>query len=180
MKNKLIMNNIDKESIEKVINKHFNPLEDKVNNISQSTQLTGKDIFDITTTGMSYYDAMIQKGHITGNRDPVEYFKTNKGITFKIEWMSPEEYLKKEFNMRLKTWDLDDSTNDLSFEDYISNSLDFELIEQYKKRTLEGSKMPMPMLDYNDMSQEGRHRAVVAQQLNIEEIPVLIVKPYEE
>ena len=40
--------------------------------------------------------------------------------------------------------------------------------------------MPMPMLDYNDMSQEGRHRAVVAQQLNIEEIPVLIVKPYEE
>lgn len=32
------MSNINKNSIEKVINKHFNTLEDKINNLSQSTE----------------------------------------------------------------------------------------------------------------------------------------------
>ena len=40
--------------------------------------------------------------------------------------------------------------------------------------------MPIPVLDYNDMSQEGRHRAVVAKELGVEEIPVLVVRTYEE
>ena len=54
------------------------------------------------------------------------------------------------------------------------------LIEKYKERTLEGSKMPMPVLDYDKLEQEGRHRAVVAMELEVEEIPVLVVRPYEE
>jgi len=148
--------------------------------LKNNKQLKGEDIFNITTTRMSYYDAMIQKGHIEGNRDPVEYFKENKGLLFEIEWMSPEDYLKEAYYITkpkridktpprlhplslMMTWDTRKS-----------------LIEKYKERTLEGSKMPMPVLDYNDMSQEGRHRAMVAFQLEVEEIPVLIVKPYEE
>jgi len=54
------------------------------------------------------------------------------------------------------------------------------LIKKYKQRTLEGSKMPMPILDYNKSTQDGRHRAVVAMELEVEEIPVLVVRPYEE
>lgn len=35
------------EAIQKIVDKHFNTLEDKVDKLSKSTQLTGKDIFDI-------------------------------------------------------------------------------------------------------------------------------------
>ena len=140
----------------------------------RESQLTGSDIFDITTTGMSYYDAMIQKGHIAGNRDPVEYFKTNKGLVFEIEWMSPEDYINKSIDIRYPT------PNNVFVKEEVMESINRENVNEYIERTLSGSKMPMPVLDYNDMSQEGRHRTVVAQQLNIEEIPVLIVKPYEE
>ncbi len=163
-------------SIEKVINKKFDTLENKIGKISN--QLTGKDIFDITTTEMSYYDAMIQKGHIAGNRDPVEYFKNNKGLIFEIEWMSPNEYLKKSFELHKEFYRFFRDFNVKSFENYLKESINPDLIQEYTQRTLNGSKMPIPVLDYNNMSQEGRHRAVVAQQLNVEEIPVLVVKPY--
>jgi len=172
------MSNTNEESIEKVIKRSLSTLEDKINNISN--KLTGKDIFDITTTEMPYYNSMIQPGRISGNRDLVKYFKENKGLTFKIEWMSPEDYLKEAYYIpypkridktpprlhpltRMMIWDTRKS-----------------LVEKYKERVLEGSKMPMPMLDYDKFTQEGRHRAVVAMELCIEEIPVLVVRPYEE
>ena len=171
---------INKESIEKVINKHFNTLEDKVNNISQSTQLTGEDIFDITTTGMSYYDIMLGKGKIVGKykNDPVGYFKTNKGLVFEIERMSPEEYLTKVYTIHMNARILENIEID-TIEDYLLDHIDFEDIKKYKERTLKGSKMPMIMLDYSRNEQEGRHRAIVAQQLEVEEIPVLVVRTYE-
>ncbi len=155
-------------SVENVINKSFDTLEDKINNLSK--QLTGEDIFDITTTGLSYYDGMIRPTL----KNAHEYFKNNKGLIFEIEWMNPEEYLIKAFKIHKSFLD------DLQFEFYIDANVNFELVEEYKQRTLSGSKMPIPVLDYNSMSQEGRHRAVVAQQLDVDEIPVLVVKPYEE
>lgn len=159
--------------VRNILKKHF--IETLIYSKSpKKDQLTGEDIFDITTTEMPYYNSMIQKGHIAGNRDPVEYFKSNKGITFKIEWMNPEEYLLKAYKMHR------DFIDDLEFEFYIDTNVDFELVEKYKERTLSDSKMPIPVLDYNSMSQEGRHRAIVAQQLDVEEIPVLVVRPYEE
>ncbi len=147
---------------------------------NSSNQLTGKDIFDITTTGMSYYNAMIQKGHIVGNRDPVEYFKTNKRLVFEIVWMSPEEYLERAYKIHKKTSLMYSGLTQLPFETYLEININPDLIQEYTERTLEGSKMPMPVLDYDKLTQEGRHRAVVAQQLNVEEIPVLIVRTYEE
>ena len=176
------MSNINEDQLQKVINKSFDTLESKIDNISK--QLTGNDIFDITTTEMSYYDAMIQKGHIAGNRDPVEYFKTNKGLVFEIVYMSPEDYLKKSFEIHKELQSKYRNISNLivksKLSNYLTDNIDLELVQEYKERTLEGSKMPIPMLDYTNMSQEGRHRAVVAQQLEVEEIPVLVVRPYEE
>ena len=50
--------------------------------------------FDVTTTGMSYYDAMIGKGKIVDKYkdNPKEYFKNVKGIDFEIECITPDEY----------------------------------------------------------------------------------------
>ncbi len=171
-------NNINKESIEKVINKHYDDLEDKVNNISQLTQLRGNDIFDITTTGMSYYNAMIQKGHIAGNRDPIQYFKENKGLIFEIVWMSPTQYLEESYKIHGRH--VDYGKYKTSLEQYMYYTINTDKINEYIERTLEGSKMPMPVLDYDKLTQEGRHRAVVAMELGVEEIPVLVIRPYEE
>lgn len=147
-------------------------------------KITGEIIFNITTTGMPYYNSMIQKGHIAGNRDPVEYFKSNKGITFKIEWMSPDEYLEKSFEIHKELQSKYQNISNLivksKLSTYLNDNIDSDLIQEYTERTLEGSKMPMPVLDYDNMSQEGRHRAVVAKQLEVEEIPVLVVRSYEE
>lgn len=147
----------------------------------RKSQLTGEDIFDITTTGISYYNSMIQIGHIVGKYkdNPLEYFKNNKGIIFEIERMSPEEYLTRVYTIHMNNRILENIEID-TIEDYLLDHIDFENVKKYKERTLEGSKMPMIVLDYKRNEQEGRHRAVVAQQLEVKEIPVLVVRPYEE
>ena len=140
------------------------------------SQLSGKDIFDITTTGMSTYDVMLGKENIVGKykNDPIGYFRDNKGLVFKIEWMSPEDYLKKVYEIHEIMYNF--GVNKKSFEDYIRSVINMDLVEVYKEKTLEGSKMPMVVLDYSNMSQEGRHRSVVAMELEVEEIPVLVVR----
>lgn len=159
------------------INEHFK--QKLQNSKPQSINLTGNDIFNTTTTGMSYYDAMLHKEYIAGNRDPVEYFKTNKGLVFEITYMSPQEYLEESYKIHRK-FSIDYGIPQIPFETYLKTNIDTELINEYIERTLEGSKMPIPVLDYDKLTQEGRHRAVVAKELDVEEIPVLIVRTYEE
>ena len=149
--------------------------ESKINKISQ---LTGNVIFDITTTGMPFYDSMLHKEYIAGNRDPVEYFKTNKGLLFEIVWMSPTQYLEESYKIHRK-FSIDYGIPQITFETYLKTNIDPDLINEYVQRTLEGSKMPMPVLDYDKLTQEGRHRAVVAKELGVEKIPVLVVRTYE-
>jgi len=139
----------------------------------------GNIIFDINDTGMPYYNSMIQKGHIVGNRDPVEYFKNHKNIVFEIEWMSPVEYLEKSYEIHIEITETYGGEL-MSFERYIEDNIQFEDVAKYKERTLKGSKMPIPILDYNNLSQEGRHRSIVAKELGAEKIPVLVVRTYNE
>ena len=175
-------NYINKKSLEKVINKHYDTLEDKVDDIFSKYspgELTGNDIFDITTTGMSFYDSMLHKEYIAGNRNPVEYFKTNKELTFEIVYMSPTQYLEKSFKIHRNVM-INAGLHGLSLERYIEINITPDLIQEYTERTLEGSKMPMPVLDYDKLTQEGRHRAIVAMELGMKEIPVLVVRTHED
>lgn len=174
---------IPSKSIENIVNKKFDTIDQKIDILNNS--LSGTDIFDITTTGMPYYNSMIQKGHIAGKYkdSPLEYFRQNKGLTFEIEWMSPEEYLKKSYEIHeeLKSkYQISKLIVKNNISTYLNNNIDQNLIQEYTERTLKGSKMPIPILDYHNMTQEGRHRAMVAQQLNVEEIPVLVIRDYEE
>jgi len=50
-------------------------------------------------------------------------------------------------------------------------------LERLKAIVQKGCKLPMPVLDYVGRVQEGRHRAVLAEELGIDRIPVLVVQP---
>lgn len=85
-----------------------------------------------------------------------------KGIGY-ISEMTPKEYLER------CSYDIFSST-------YESTVLgvDYGNILKYAKEMSEGTKFDMGYLDYNSNKQEGRHRAMAAELLGIEKIPVYI------
>ncbi len=127
-------------------------------------------------TDMSDYDNMLredlihgwffseEKGKfVCGKRTRKEYFREEKGLEFEIKVMTPDEYLEQAAYIHKATVEWE--------KEFIID----ELVSEYKERVLLGELMPMPVLNYADMSQEGRHRAVVAKVLGCTEIPVMIV-----
>lgn len=123
--------------------------------------------FDATTTGLSYYDAMLGKGDIVGKYkdNPKEYFKNVKGIDFEIECMTPDKYFVEVAKFHGTTPDHEKNVRVMR-----------SYVEDYKNRVLKCSPMPLPILDYKDKVQEGRHRVKVASELGIQKIPVLVVR----
>lgn len=49
------------------------------------------------------------------------------------------------------------------------------LAYSYRDRAVQGSKMPLPVIDYIKGYQEGRHRVVAGKLIGLNRIPVLIV-----
>lgn len=127
--------------------------------------------FDVTTTGMSYYDTMLGKGEIVGKYkgDPKGYFKNVKWIDFEIECISPDKYFVEVAKFHGTTPDFEKKFRVMR-----------SYVEDYKNRVLKCSPMPLPILDYKDRVQEGRHRVTVASELGIQKIPVLVVKRFKE
>ena len=124
--------------------------------------LDTSNIFDTKSTGTANGTDMM--------RDPT-YFKEKKGRVFKIVYMSPHQYL---------------AATNAGFNDNSFQPGD-ELVEEYAYKTLDGSKMPLPYLEYKlvqgderrdeytSFNQEGRHRATVANLLGAKEMPVMII-----
>lgn len=80
--------------------------------------------------------------------------------------MSPKEYLQR------CAVDIFDSTFERQVRAAEADAdHTFELVEMMRS----GTKMYMPVLNYNDKEQEGRHRAVAAMLLGIDRIPVMVV-----
>jgi len=104
-------------------------------------------------TGCSFYDNIM--------KNP-EYHIRAKGIHHEIVEMTPHQYMRECAFMQGTTME------------HQYQMVEPKLVEEYKKRTLAGSPMPMPSLEppYN---QEGRHRAMVAKELGLKKIPVLKV-----
>ena len=117
--------------------------------------------FTEKTTDMPFYDDILN--------DP-DYFKRTKGITAKVDYISPREYLSK-LNLDVK-----DASDIKKFENAI---LDPGNIDVYANKMLSGDTFPMLTIDMNDagkvISQEGRTRAMAAIKAGIEEVPVLTV-----
>jgi len=123
----------------------------------------GRFPFNLKTTDLPLFDNLL--------KHPA-YFKRNKGMTRRIEFMSPREYfrrIKQNRYERFKDWE-----EAGGFEEWA----EAQKIEKYANAMRDNSKFPMPSLEHrgNYLSQEGRHRMLAAERLGIDRVPTLIVK----
>ena len=129
-------------------------------------ELDRSDIFE-SRTALPTYDDMLA--------DP-EYFAAQKNTVFTVVKMYPRLYAVHA-KQGFKGMD-----GDFKPEEH--------LIFEYAKKVLNGSRMPMPYLqyelvqsklrgEYTSFRQEGRHRATVAEVLGAHKMPVLIVASIE-
>ena len=112
------------------------------------------NIFDITTTDMSYYDSILD-----GCK---KYTKEGCLIKHTIKYISPDEYISECARVL-------NSTVDRQYMMIVKE----KLIDI--KNATSNNKLPLILIDEVDKAQEGRHRALVAKELGIKSIPVLYV-----
>lgn len=112
--------------------------------------------FKKDSTGMPMYDEMI---------DNPDYYRERKHKDGKIIMMSPDEYLKQ-------SGIIHGGHSMQSQYDQADPERVKDIINKIKST---GSKMPIPVIDYESKNQEGRHRAVISKKLGLKEIPVLVV-----
>lgn len=93
------------------------------------------------------------------------YKKSIKSGEAYIAEMSPDEYLD-----RCKFQIYKNGTDDSLY-----RNVDKNLAKKYAHQMKDGVKFEMPYLDYEDVSQEGRHRAIAAKEAGIKKMPVLII-----
>lgn len=130
--------------------------------------------FSSVTTGMPMYDDMLKANDYLKN-----YFREEKGITFKVTSMDPAEYIASVSKAR-----------DIPVERLRATREASKIAEYAKQMKKEGSrKFPILTLDYarfppgtrpgsrgKYLSQEGLHRAFAAIDAGVDRVPVLVVK----
>jgi hypothetical protein len=97
---------------------------------------------------------------------PVYMNKFAKGEA-KLVYMTPQSYLmecKKIHNYKG------------SLNDYINEAITKKLAKKYSINMNNGDKFPIPVLDYELESQEGRHRIKAAELLGYSHIPVIVLE----
>jgi hypothetical protein len=99
-------------------------------------------------------------------RDP-EYWAEKKGKVGEIVWMSPEEYIER----------CERGFKSIGEPGAVRGGRDPEKIKRYAADMKKGDKFPMLELDYsNGFGQEGLHRAMAAEVLGVEKVPVWVIK----
>lgn len=118
------------------------------------------EIFNTNTTGVLFYDNLFGgRGDEVDNAKDIlqkDYYAKYKGVIGSIVMMSPDEYLAEI--------------------PYLEPSE--EKMNRLRKAVQDGKKLNLPYIDYTSgkpYCQEGRHRAYLAKEMGIEEMPVLIV-----
>lgn len=133
-------------------------------------KVSGQNIFDTTTTGMSYYDQLIP-----GDKEN-EYMRKNKNLQGGIVKMSPMEYYTECAN---NIFDSGHTVKDLIKQRTYDKNYIKELEEVITKKH---TKYPMPYLNYAEKGQEGLHRMYVAGELFgwDTKFPVLVIDYYDK
>lgn len=129
-----------------------NPLNESVNGVS---------LFNTQRTGMSFYDDFLNpKDH--------DYKKLCKGLKGTIVMMTPDEYISK----------LGSAIFHCSKE-RVLRGVDWDNVDKYADQMRAGNKFDIPILNVAQGTQEGRHRALAAQKLGADKIPILVVQKYD-
>lgn len=118
----------------------------------RTAEISGKDIFDKTTTGVSFYNQFL-------NSNDAKYLKDKKNLAGKIVEMSPNEYYEE---CGKHCWKHPVSADALKSQRAADKSTIEHLkqvLQIYKKR------FPMPFINYAEKGQEGLHRMYVAGEL---------------
>ena len=98
----------------------------------------------------------------TSNSFGDEYLQNGKG---RIVEMSPREYLERCAYEIFHNGTMESTMG----------AVDEKTTDKYAEQMKNGEKFDLPYLNYKDMGQEGRHRAVAAYKAGIETMPVLII-----
>jgi len=117
--------------------------------------MKNKKIFNKKDTDLPFYNSMMKKP---------EYFNKIKKRKFKFIKLSPAEYMNECCKIHKSELFLEESM------------ISEEWVKKYLNDMKNGDKFPIPILDYADGVQEGRHRVECAKRLNIKKIPVMIIE----
>jgi len=118
-------------------------------------------------TGMGLYDGWIRRP---------DYAKDAKGVIWSIEEMTPKEYFDYCYNFIFN-----EDKDDVSVRDKLMRSISEPNMEKLKSVWEKGDKLPLVMLDLREgkLNQEGRHRALLAERMGMEKIPVIVFRDYQ-
>lgn len=128
-------------------------------------------IFDMSTTGTSYYDQLMSD----------EVFADEEDKYAEVMFMSPDEYERR---IATGFWNQGSESRQqfVTFENFFNNFVKSERANDAKlQKLLEsakgGSKFPLPIIEYFERGafQEGHHRVKVAEMMGEKVIPVLVV-----
>lgn len=135
-----------------------------------TSNISGSDVFDTTTTGVSFYNQFL-------NSSDIEYLRDKRNLVGKIVYMSPNEYYEE---CGKHGWDHYISPSKLKSQraadkDVIDHLK--QVLQVYKKR------FPLPFINYAENGQEGLHRMYVVGELfgwDSPKHPVLCVRWADE
>jgi hypothetical protein len=122
----------------------------------------------IDCDGCKYFDFSSLLYMYSGLEKPL-YYMINKGELYKLNYISPKEYLTIVANNFGKSYD--DMIN--------SNVILKDKIDKYADDMKKGDKFPIPYHTIGKSSQEGRHRALACLKLGVKKIPVVSIEPID-
>lgn len=123
-------------------------------------------------TGISSIDRILQNTETTaGGEDLVSYYGRAKGEHWDIQYMSPDEYIQREFEVR-KGFAGDQIPDNVV--EYQNRVISQKNVDKFAADMKKGDKFDMPFLNEVAQTQEGRHRALAAKKLGIKSIPVAV------
>ena len=122
----------------------------------------------IDCDGCKYFDYTTLKNMYGGLNCPL-YYMINKGVIYKLNYMSPKEYLIKVAN-----------GFKLSYDETINGiMINKDKINRYIENMKNGDKFPIPHYTIGNSLQEGRHRVLACLKLGCKTIPVVSIEPID-
>ena len=148
-----------------------NPIKKAEKKLPKPVQETPIQPFD-TKTGESQIDRIIEnKDKVAGGEMIQDYYRRAKRENWSVQNMSPDEYLVRAAKAMGK-----------KFPEEIEDWKNYPMGDpkKYAESMRQGDKFPMPWLNEVLGTQEGRTRALAAQELGLETIPVAVAEKVKE